>query len=499
MKRFSKAISILLILLNIISAVFYAVYSLVNISFSCINIFALITYILICVDLLYSSTRKSKRSIALIIFTAFLFTINFASNYIAGLSAYTLEKNYIGIISIILLFLVNALFIFADLKKSHKNIEANKTFAILLSAAGIMFLFSIFIVGLISLFAKTPVNTNTVNLSLLFIVLCCAVFALVLILSDGFRSKNTKMLVSAMFIFAAVPFVILQSSVVFDIKQTNEEFKDINISAENNMREVPYSLADEFVGIKTDDFEINRDIVYYSSDSGFDNGMTLRCDMYFPENTDDKKSVLVNLHGSGGDKDIGNYAHRNKYFASRGYVVYDLQFGDWNEKGTGFTDDMYGVSENMLFYIDKFFEYLSKNNEADADLSSVFITGVSMGGGLASKYAYSYDNHLDDYGIQLKGIIPIYPGYHPDNEGIDNYLNYVDKDSVPAMIVMGTGDCIVRPEAVEETKASYDNVNNPNLFALEISYGGHGSDSLMTGRFNQLVMYYAERFMKQMK
>lgn len=493
-----KYISVMMIILNIFSALFYAVYAFTDIQGNVSNIASAITFLLIIVNFIYAAHFKTKSSIVQIILNAFLFIINFASNYLAGISVYTLDKNYIGIISIILLFVMNALFFISYCKKAEKQIEINKTAPLILTAAGILFLLSIVIVAFISLLAETPINSNTVNLSLLLIVLCSAVYALICVLTGGFHSNLTKDFACGMFIFAIVSLCVLQSGVKDDILNANAEFHDIDIISEDNMRKIPYSLADEFVGIETAGFEIKRDVVYYSSDEGLDNGLTLRYDMYLPENQNGSSSVLVNIHGSGGDKDIGNYAHRNKYFASRGYIVFDLQIGDWNEKNTGFQADM-RTAENMLFHIDKFFEYLSLNNDMNADLSSVFITGVSMGGTLASKYAYSYDNNLDEYGIELRAIIPVYPGYSPDDEGIDNYLNYVDSDSVPAMIVMGTSDCIVRTETVEETQDAYHNADNPNCFALEISYGGHGSDSLMTGRFNQLVMYYAERFMAQYK
>lgn len=502
MFKHKKAISLSLMILNILSAVFYVVYAFAGVQNHLTNIAAGITFVLLIVNLLYAGLCKTKISIAQIVLTAFLFIINFASNYIAGLSVYTPDKNYIGIVTIVLLFLINALFIFIDLKKSDKPIELNKIISIIIFTAGILFLLSIIIVGLISLFAYTPINTNTVNLSLLLIVLSIAVFSLINITSGNFKSNKLKILIYSIAAVAVVPLVILQLSVAGDMKQADTNLNKIfpTVETAENMRAVPYSFADEFVGIETDDFEIKRDIVYYSSSSGADSGLELRYDMYLPTDENACKSVLVNLHGSGGDKDIGNYAHRNKYFASRGYVVFDLQYGDWNERNTGFNENMYShSSESFLFYIDKFFEFLSENNDCGADLSSVFITGVSMGGSLTSKYAYSYDNHLDDYGITLKGVIPVYPGYTPDDDGIDNYLNYVDAGTVPTMVVMGESDCIVRPQALGETVDAFSNAGNPNCFPLQISYAGHGSDSLMTGRFNQLFIYYTERFMAELR
>lgn len=494
-----KVISVILTVLNVLSLLFFTVYSFKNNVFFNENILAVISYIVICCDLIYASFFKKVVSFVQIILTALLFMINFASNYIVGLSAYVPSKNVIGIVSIVMIFAVNILFISLNIKnKDYKKYNINPIAALLCLIVSILFFISIFIVGLVSLFAKTPINTNTVNLAVLFILLCTAIISLVLITADDVKFKHIKTVSIILFAAAVIPFAIIQLSVLADIKQADEVFTNVfsDIDVKDNMRKIPYSFADEFIGIEMADFEIQRDVVYYSAQDGADKGLTLHYDMYLPKDNNAHKAVLINLHGSGGDKDIGNYAHRNKYFASRGYVVFDLQFGDWNENNTGFKEEMYS-SENMLFHIDKFFEYLSKNNSVGADLSEVFITGVSMGGGLASKYAYSYDNSLNEYGIVLKGIIPVYPGYSPESEGIDNYLNYVDNDSVPCMVVMGKSDCIVRTQTLAETLDAYKMASNPNCFALEISYAGHGCDSLVTGRSNQMITYYAEQFMQR--
>jgi len=501
MKKNLKVISVLLAVLNVISLAFFIAYSIKNTALASSNIFAVISYIVICCDLIYASFFKRAGSFVQIILTAVLFIINFASNYIAGLSAFTLDKNIIAIVSIALIYAVNMVCILLNIKNTdYKKCSINSTAALLFSIVSMLFFTSILIVGIISLFAKTPINTNTVNLSVLFIFLCTAVFSLSLISEYYVKSKRIKTNLIILFIASVIPFAVMQLSVFSDVKQADKAFVNTfsYFETKDNMRKGPYSFADEFTGIETGNFEIKRDVVYYSAQEGTDKGLTLRYDMYLPKDENAHKSVLVNLHGSGGNKDIGNYAHRNKYFASRGYVVFDLQFGDWNEKNTGYKDSMYS-SKNMLFHIDEFFKYLSSNNDVNADLSSVFITGVSMGGSLASKYAYSYDNNLDAYNVTLKGIIPVYPGYSPKDTGMDNYLNYVDHNSVPCMIVMGKSDCIVRTQTVSETLDAYKKADNPNCFALELSYAGHGCDSLMTGRSNQMIAYYAEQFMQKQR
>jgi len=497
MSKALKKGSVILIFLNLLSLVFFIVHVFTDFSSAAGNVFAAAAIAAACADMVYASCIKDRRAVFQMLITALLFVLNFASNYIAGLSAYTFSQNVIGIICLAAVYAVNIIFISAYIKK-QKDYKINKWLEIAAFVLSFGLLLSFIAAGLVSLFAKTPINTNTVNLAPVFIILSVFAFSVFRYFNSGLKaSEILKYAGAALCIAAIIPYAVTEAAAYKDADAARRSFEAAFGSEESE--KYPYSFADEFSGVKTDGWQIKRDVAYYSADSGTDKGLTLRYDVYYPAAEDAHKSVLVNLHGSGGDKDTGNYAHRNKYFASLGYVVYDLQFGDWNEKDTGFAEEMYGA-ENMLFHIDEFFRYeVNGGNEYGADFSSVFITGVSMGGGLASKYAYSYPNNLDEYGVVLKGIIPVYPGYHPDDEGINNYLNYVDKDSVPCLVIMGRSDCIVRPETVGETLAAYEKADNPNCAAVEISYAGHGSDSLMSGRTNQLLSHYAACFMEKLK
>lgn len=487
-----KICCLLLSALNIVFAVYFLICYFSPQTQLASNVLGIIGFAVIIFDIIIASLFKTAGAFVQITAAAVLFAVNYASNYIAGLSRFAYPDNIIAIVSLTAIYLNNAIFFARAAKRDGSRIRPNKIISALAGAAAVLFNLIICAVGLVSLLAKTQINTNTVNTVYLFAVLCAFALGAAVLLED---KKSIKTAAAAAFVLALIPLAVMQTSAARDIKNADASFERAytKTQAVGNMRETPYSVTNEFTGISADGFTINRDVVYYTSDSGFDRGMTLRCDIYSPEDETASRYVLVNLHGSGGDKDIGNFAHRNKYFASRGFVVYDLQFGDWNEKDTGFTEDMYSA-ENMLFHIDEFFKYLSENNSEGADLSNVYITGVSMGGTLTSKYAYSFGNNLEQYGITLRGIIPVYPGYSPEDTGIHNYLNYVDESSVPCLIVMGSSDCVVRPQTLGETAEAYENAGNPNCVALEISYAGHSSDCLMTGRTNQMITYYAEQF-----
>lgn len=51
---------------------------------------------------------------------------------------------------------------------------------------------------------------------------------------------------------------------------------------------------------------------------------------------------------------------------------------------------------------------------------NTFITGVSMGGSLASKFVYTYNSDIEELEIMIRGIIPVYSGYWLGDKGIDN-------------------------------------------------------------------------------
>lgn len=92
-------------------------------------------------------------------------------------------------------------------------------------------------------------------------------------------------------------------------------------------RAAQYSFADKYFAIITQDYTVDKHLIYYISTGGIDKSLALICDEYYPTFEGANKSVLVNIRSSGSDKDIGNYAHRNKYIASRVYIIYDIQIG----------------------------------------------------------------------------------------------------------------------------------------------------------------------------
>lgn len=496
-----------LILLNIVGFVFGITYSIFRTGTALADVFAVILIVTFILNLIYATFNNKKTGWIIILLTGVLYFLNLAFNLITGLSVFHLTVSVVACISICLIPAIAVGVIIYDTVKGidNKKTVTDKFSLLKIILITVLFLFLIVLVllGYDTLLGSgvSQINTNTVNFAMAFIILGTCCLSIIVKLLRPHKDKTFKIFVytvsGLLCLFTIFQFALVEGSGYADTKNNEQIFK--MAFGENSLnyqcgRKSAYVFADELFGIKTTGYKIDRDIVYYQSE---DNGLTLRYDVYYPTFENAKRAVLVNIHGSGGDKDIGNYAHRNKYFASQGYVVYDIQIGDYNERNTGIQNLQMVESRSnfLLSNIDKFFVHLNDNNAYNADLNNTFIAGVSMGGTLACKYALSFDNSLSSLDIELRGIIPIYPGYSSADKGIDNFTDYVDKNSIPCLIVMGTRDGIVDPNAAYYIYKAYENAGNMLNSVVYVSYAGHGSDSLCSGRMNQQIMYFAERFM----
>ena len=163
-----------------------------------------------------------------------------------------------------------------------------------------------------------------------------------------------------------------------------------------HISEIFFSIPEYFFGIVTRDFTVKRDILFYTGNEGVDKNLRLYFDVYSSNKDGDMlpggNSVLIRIHGGGwksGDKGFLNNAQMNKYFASQGYVVFDVQYGLSDGEMTSSdaaTRQRYGdfTINDMVRHIGIFMKYLTDNHEEfNANIDSVFISGVSAGGNLA--------------------------------------------------------------------------------------------------------------------
>lgn len=321
--------------------------------------------------------------------------------------------------------------------------------------------------------------------------------------------------------FAASPLMIKNYEMEY-IRAFGEEYLTDTGYNPENFRKARFSIPEYFFGTVTEGFTVSRDILFYEGTEGTDKGLRLYFDAYVPAADGDTlpggNSVLVRIHGGGwtsGDKGFFNNAQINKYFASRGYAVFDIQYG-LNGKNPAYyetAESPYGdfAIDDMVRHIGKFLEYLSKHSEDyNANTYSVFISGGSAGGNLAlaSGLALESDKYSDISvrDIIVRGIIPYYPANGlADDFGIgysQEFLNpgmLANEMSPPCLIFQGINDGLAKYSATIEFKNAYTEAGNQHCAIIAMPFGGHACDMYFPGYYNQLFLYYMERFMYQFR
>ncbi|WP_177244062.1 alpha/beta hydrolase [Alkalibacterium sp. 20] len=328
-----------------------------------------------------------------------------------------------------------------------------------------------------------------------------------------------------LFVLFAIPFVFMPSLLNEAEKNYTESFGDewqtygADVPA---FKEMPFSIPAYFFGISSKDYNLTEDVLFYEGTEGVDAGLELRFDVYTPPadaaNLPGERSTLIRIHGGGwdiGDKGTENFAQVNKYFAGQGYVVFDVQYGLNNQdQFVEFLTVPDRVSgdfsiDDMVRHLGLFTTYLADNHEEyGANIDSVFLSGASAGGQLASAVALgsSSGDYTDiiDNRITVKGLIPFYPA-----NGLSQYRNIggeselvdpalmVEADSPPALVYQGEKDGLVAPRVAELFRESYLEKGNTEIAVIWMPYGEHASDLYFPGFYNQTFIYYMERFMYQ--
>lgn len=503
-----------LILLNAITLIFAIVNACLRSQSIAADAFTAIMLIVFALDIVYGMRSNNKFGGVLIICITFLGIINGAALMITGLSAFKSSVSVVANLALVMIPILSTGLIILDIVKPSSllktfNFKGHKIIEMTLLVALPIILFVFALIGYDLIFSGTTIiNGFTSMLGFVMIFLIFGIFTYFLrVMRESAKGgislkKNIAIvaLVGIITAFALSAFVTAEASVYETKGYLNDAFakKIENTTFKNVNRERPHSLSTTFFGVKTSGYKVDRNIEYFLSDREIDKGLSLKYDVYYPIN-EENTSIIVNIHGSGGDKDLGNYAHRNKYFASLGYVVFDIQIGDYNEKGTNYknvSDKIESRSDYLISNIEEFFKYIVSADRHGGSLDSVFVTGVSMGGSLSLKIGLPLRDKFEAFGVKLRGILPIYPGYWTTDKGTDNYINYIDENSIPCLVAMGTHDAIVLPETPYYIADKYIEADNNDFTCVIVEYAGHGMDASLTGRANQLIMYYAERFIE---
>lgn len=319
----------------------------------------------------------------------------------------------------------------------------------------------------------------------------------------------------------AMPFAAARAERDFSAAFGKDWPERIGPAEEPVFSEIYFSLPAYFMGYPSGEYRVVKDVLYYEGKEGVDRGISLYFDAYLPpagsETRSGKSAVLIRLHGGGwvsGGKGLRNMMQVNKYFAARGYAVFDLQYGLSSLKGEGpgllgAPDHVIGpfIVDDMVRHLGIFTRYLEEHAaDYGADVDAVFISGGSAGGHLATALALALSSgaytELVSPALTVRGMIPFYPGNRSDSlqeiGGSPEWLDVellVDENSPPCLIYQGSHDGLVSPGVSYSYRDRCAAAGAAPCAVLLMPFGGHAGDLGFTGYYNQLFLYYMERFM----
>ncbi|MHA1729055.1 MAG: alpha/beta hydrolase [Promethearchaeota archaeon] len=342
----------------------------------------------------------------------------------------------------------------------------------------------------------------------------------------GFGFIGLFISVICMFPFISTPFAVGSAEKSFS-SAFNPTFggdwrNEIDTEAKQYFLRTPFSIPQYFLGISSQNYnyKVISDVTYFNgSESSYlvDKHITLCFDVFMPINNGiglpGQNSTLIRIHGGSWrsyDKGLTNGMETNKYFASQGYVVFDIQYGLYSEDPQEKFMTPKHVQgnftvEDMVRHIGNFTYYLSENaNKYGANLNSVFISGGSAGGQLAcaSALTMASGNFSDLFSrdLNVKGYIPFYPAFRSSDltENFDFWRPQllVNESSPPCLIFQGLQDGLVNPERPQNLSDTYALKGNTECAIIYFPFARHANDLFnFESHFNLVFTYYMERFM----
>lgn len=363
-----------------------------------------------------------------------------------------------------------------------------------------------------------------------------------IIIRFSFMNRRRETLImSAICIFVFFGAILPYPTIPFAIADAESQMLSAYGTSYTNletslMRPAPYSIFDSLFGIPIDEtkFSVQYDIPY------LDNGQdTFLFDWYCPEGPGPFPVIIV-IHGGAwvlGNKGGSNILLFNQYFSSKGYAVFDIQYGLFDISGlSGGDQGHFGLfsslaslmpSYNGSYNIEDQIEnvgYLTKmldlnSSKYRADMDNVFVVGRSAGGNLASLVTLGYKNSLFtgnfSTNMTIRGGIWVYPVtnitrdeagfFDPFVEGglpiEEQYkklfaASLISNSTVvpPIMIVHGSKDGLADYQTQAVDFYHLANGLGHRCLLVTIPWAGHGFDYDFHGFGGQISTYYIERF-----
>ncbi|WP_249870060.1 alpha/beta hydrolase [Oceanobacillus saliphilus] len=534
---------------NGLSLLLSIIYLVTNSSHGMWNLFGVLLLLTLVGNILVTLVGSNKKSLDIFYLVLTIVSMIIIPNANRAVSSDVTNTSSQSVLSIILLFyllFLGGMITFQklhdlSLSKGHTKKQRANTFPHTRSVMRFIILIFLSFILLIGVYLACQLvvgkGMNIVELafpqhSLFFSFIFLSIAALILKISS-YRAKSfVKILVFSTGIVLSItfslPLLIMpfssQNAASIYMEAFGEDPKElIPVEEQNYFLSTPFMLQDYFFGIASGDYRVQQDVLYYEGRTGVDTGILLHFDVYMPPadqaDLPGNHSVLVRIHGGGwtaGDKGSSNNAQVNKYFASQGYVVFDVQYGLSHE------DKLFALSkvpenivggftiDDMVRHLGIFTDYLVEHGgEYEANLDSVFISGGSAGGQLAIAVGLGLAGGQIDYlnpRLNVKGIIPVYPANGLSKivevEGSEELTDpsfFVTEDSPPALIYQGTHDGVVNQSVAIKFDQTYKERGSSNSALILMPFAGHSSNLYFPGYYNQVFLYYMERFMYQFK
>ena len=384
----------------------------------------------------------------------------------------------------------------------------------------------------------TALLYSSVAPALFVLGLCCGI---IIIRFSFMKNRNGIIVITGlcifMFLSALIPYATIPSAIADAEHQMIETYGTAYTNLDtSSMRPVPYSFYDNIYGITIDQskFSVQENIEY------FDNGVDkLFFDWYRPEGEGPFPVVII-LHGGAwviGNKGPMNIVLFSRYFASKGYAVFDLNYGLFDIStisgdasgifGTfasvGGSSPNYNGSytlQQQIENIGQFTKMLELNDtKYSADIDNVFVVGRSAGAHMASLVTLGYRNPLYagnfSTNMTVKGGIWFYPPtnftrsigssfFDPMMQGslpLDEQYKkmsaafLISNSTVtpPIMMVQGSKDGLVGYDQTVSFYRYATSLGKKCIF-VTIPWAGHGFDYVFPSYGGQISTYYVERF-----
>ena len=286
-----------------------------------------------------------------------------------------------------------------------------------------------------------------------------------------------------------------------------------NVAA--TFRPAPFSFADYLTGINPGPARLTPNLPYRTV-----GGRTLLLDRYDPPTPGPHPGLLI-IHGGGWESgDKGEYTEASRYFAARGYLVYDIQYRLSGE----------ARFPAQLDDVECALGYMRAQAAADGlDPERVAVMGRSAGAHLALLAAYraardpiqpecgppatvqaviayyaptdlawGYAHPLEPDIIQSRRLLTALLGGSPDQVP-DQYAagtpqHWLDRPVPPTLLVQGDADQIVGPDNAVKLATALQAAGD-RVVLLRLPWAGHGFDAIFQGLASQTALYYWERFL----